>query len=137
MYIVVPSAKKEYTVLRTLKLIFALKYSQYEFDSLTTQSGLSHFEMTTAESFMNLCWEPFMSEICKELGFTTENAQAYAKKASDHHKLWDIIEICYIALTDEIIVEFLHYCNSANIETNVESFWNYSAVLKNANFVFI
>ena len=78
-----------------------------------------------------------MSEICKELGFTTENAQAYAKKASDHHKLWDIIEICYIALTDEIIVEFLHYCNSTNIETNVEPFWNYSAVLKNANFVFI
>ena len=87
---------------------------------------------------MNLCWEPFMSEICKELDFTAENAQAYAKKdSSDHHKLWDVIEICYIAFTDEIIVEFLCYCNLTNIDSNVESFWNYFVVLKNPNFVFM
>ena len=42
---------------------------QCEFDWLIPQSGLLHFEMTAAKSFMNLCWEPFMSEICKELGF--------------------------------------------------------------------
>ena len=101
------------------------------------KSRLLHFEMAAAKSFMNLCWEPFMREICKELGFTTENTQAYSKKGSDHHKLWDIIEICYIAFADEIIVEFLRYCNLTNIEPNVESFWNYSAVLKNPNFVFM
>ena len=95
---------------------------QYEFDWSIPQSGLLHFEMTAAKSFTNLCWEPFMSKICKELGFTIENAQAYAKNGSDHHKLWDFIEICYIAFTDEIIIEFLRYCNLTNIEPNVESF---------------
>lgn len=110
---------------------------QYEFDWLIPQLGLLHFEMTATKSFMNLYWEQFMSKAYIELDFTTENALAYAKKGSDHHKLWDIIETCYIAFTDEIIVEVLLYCNLANIEPNVESFWNYLAVLKNPNFVFM
>lgn len=37
--------------------------------------GLLHFEMTAGKSFMGLCQEPFMSEICKELRFWSENAQ--------------------------------------------------------------
>ena len=81
----------------------------HEFDWLIPQSGLLHFEMTCAKSFMSLCWEPFMSEITRELGFTTDNSQAYIKKGSDHHKLWDFIEACYIAFTDEILVEFLKH----------------------------
>ena len=93
--------------------------------------------MTAAKSFMNLYWEQLMSKTYRELDFTTENALAYTKNGSDHHKLWDIIETCYIAFTDEIIVEVLRYCNLANIEPNVESFWNYLAVLKNPNFVFM
>ena len=56
---------------------------------------------------MSLCWEPFMKEICKKLGFVSENAQPYAKKGADHHNLWDIIEICYIAFTDELLHEFI------------------------------
>ena len=40
---------------------------------------------------MSLCWKPFIKKICKELGFVSENAQAYAKKGAGHHKLWDII----------------------------------------------
>ena len=71
---------------------------QYEFDWLIHQSGLLYFEMTAAKSFMNLCWEPFMSEICKELGFTTENAQAYAKKCSDHHKPWISLRFAILLL---------------------------------------
>ena len=35
------------------------------------------------------------------------NAQIYAKKGGDHHKFWDLLEIVYIALTNELQVEFV------------------------------
>ena len=59
----------------------------HEFDWIIPQSALLHFQMVTGKSFMGLSWEPFVKEICKELGFVNENAQAYAKKEADHHKL--------------------------------------------------
>ena len=59
----------------------------YKFDWIIPQSGLLHYEMNAGKAFMTLCWDPFMKEVCKELGFVTENAQLYAKKGSDHPKL--------------------------------------------------
>ena len=59
----------------------------FEFDWIVPQTGLLHFEMNAAKSFINFCWEPFMKEICMYLGFASENTQIYAKKGSDHHKL--------------------------------------------------
>ena len=79
----------------------------FEFDWIVPQTGLLHFEMNTAKLFINFCWEPFMKEICMYLGFVSENAQMYAKKGSDHHKLWDLLEIVYIALTHKLLVEFV------------------------------
>ena len=38
----------------------------HEFDWIIPQSGLLHFEMIKAKSFMSLCWEPFVKEICKK-----------------------------------------------------------------------
>ena len=61
---------------------------KYEFDSLIPQSGLLHFEMNAGKSFMSLCWDVFMKEICKGLRFQSENALKYIKNGSDHHKLW-------------------------------------------------
>ena len=97
----------------------------YEFDWLIPQSGLLHYEMNAGKAFMTLCWDPFMKEVCKELGFLTENAQLYAKKGSDHHKLWDILQICYIAFTDELLVEFVRSCKSTGTEPITLNYWNF------------
>ena len=51
-----------------------------------------------------------MKSICKEFGFSSKNAHAYARKGSDHHKLWDIIEPCYTAFTDELLLDFSRVC---------------------------
>ena len=83
------------------------------------QCGLSHFEMNAGKSFMSLCWDVFMKKICKELGFQSENALKYIKKGSDHHKLWDILEITYISFTDELLISFICPCNLQNIEPTV------------------
>ena len=74
--------------------------------------------MNAAKSFINFCWEPFMKEICMYLGFVSENAQIYAKKGSDHHKLWDLLEIVYIALTDELLFDFVS-----------ETTWNHQLII--------
>ena len=66
---------------------------EYEFDWLIPQSGLLHFKINAGKSFMSLCWDVFMKEICKELGFQSENALKYIKKGSDHNKLWNILEM--------------------------------------------
>ena len=40
-------------------------------------------------------------------------------------------------VTDKIIAEFPHHWNFKNVKPFVESFWNFSAMLKNPNFVFM
>ena len=108
-----------------------------EFDSLIPQSGLLHYKMNAGIAFMTLCWDPFMKEVCKELGFVTENAQLYARKGSDHHKLWDILQICYIAFTDELLVEFVRSCKSMGTEPTVLNYCNFCSKVKNANYLFV
>ena len=64
---------------------------------------------------MSLCWKVFMKDVCKELGFVSPNAQTYAKKGSNHNKMWDLLEICYIAFSDEMFFQFIKYCDDGNI----------------------
>ena len=51
--------------------------------------------------------------------------------------MWDILEICYITLTDEIIIQFLKYCKEKDLEVTCDNYWLFSAQLKNPNFVFM
>ena len=64
----------------------------YEFDWLIPQMGLLHYEMNAGKSLFSLCWDLFLQEVCRELGFVSQNAQAYAKRGSDHHKMWALLE---------------------------------------------
>ena len=111
--------------------------AEYEFDWLTPQSGLLHFEMNAGKSFMSLCWNVFMKETCRELEFQSENALKHIRKGSDHHELWDILQIAYISFTDELLIPFIRHCNLQNIEPTVNKYWNYSSNIKNLNYIFI
>ena len=71
------------------KVVHDAKYD-YEYDWIVPQTGLLHFEMNSAKAFMGCNWGVFMQDICKELGFKSENSQKYIKKGSDHHKLWQV-----------------------------------------------
>ena len=67
-----------------------------------------------------------MKAVCKELGFKPENALNYIKKGFDHHKLWEVLEICYIALSDELLMPYVRHCLSENIECFAEGYCEYS-----------
>ena len=73
----------------------------FKFDWIVPQIRLLHFKMNAAKSFINFCWEPCMKEVCLHLGFVSENTQMQVKKGSEHHKLWNLLKIGYITLTDE------------------------------------
>ena len=51
--------------------------------------------------------------------------------------MWDILEICYISFTDEILVQFIKFCKENNIKANVDEYWRFSSGVKNPNFVFL
>ena len=57
-----------------------------------------------------------MKSICKEFGFSSKNARAYARKGSDHHKLWDIIEVRYTVFTDKLLLDFSRVCKQKTVK---------------------
>ena len=79
----------------------------------------------------------FRWSVCYELGFQSENALKYAKKGSDHHKLWEILEITYIAFVDELIYQFTVFCVSHGVPINIANYWMFATKVKNPNFLFV
>ena len=104
---------------------------------IDTAIRVLYFQINAGKSFMSLCWDLFIKQICKELGFESEKAQTYAKKESDHHKLWDLLEITYIAFTDELLLHFIRSCKSTNVNPTVNGYWNFCSELQNPNYVFV
>ena len=79
-----------------------------------------------------------MKEICMHLGFVSENAQMYTKKGCDHCKLWDLLEIVYIFLNNELLVEFVRFCIRNNMEPSVDNYWSsFSKEVKNPSYAFL
>ena len=113
-----------------------LKY-EHVFDWIVPQMGLLHLEINAGKSFMNLCWDVFMKSVCIELGFKSPNALLYAKKGTDHHKLWDILEITYIAFADEIMFQFISYCFNKSLTPTIDNYWLFASQAKNPNFLFV
>ena len=69
--------------------------------------GILHIEMNSCKAFLGLNWEVFVCEVVKLLGFKSDRAISFAKKCSDHHKTWQILEIMYLAIADELFVPFV------------------------------
>ena len=109
----------------------------YEFDWLIPQSELLYFEMNAGKSFMSLYWDHFVKQICKELGLESEKVQMYAKKCSDHYRMWGLLEITYIAFTDELLLHLLRSCKSSNVYPTVNGYRNFCSKLKVLNYVFV
>lgn len=109
----------------------------YEFDWVIIIPGLLHYEMNSAKSFMKLNWNVFMEDIVKQLGFTSENALNYIRKGNDHHKLWQILEIVYLAVTDELLIPYIRKCLEDKQEPTNIGYWIYSNTLENPNYIYI
>ena len=78
-----------------------------------------------------------MKEICMCFGFNSEKALKYAKAASDHHKMWDILEAKYIALTDELLTPYIRLSLESGQNPSVRGYWKFAQKVKNNNYIFM
>ena len=98
---------------------------------------LLHFEINSAKAFMELNWSLFMENIVIGLGFVSENALKYIRKGSDHHKLWQILEISYLSLTDELLLPYVRNCISQCTTPTIKGYWEYCENIANPNYCYI
>ena len=82
-------------------------------------------------------WDVFMQEIYVILGFTSENIQKYIKKGSDYHKLWQILEVVYIALADELLLPYVRKSLELGEKPTSSGDWNYSESIVNPNYQYV
>jgi len=109
---------------------------EFEFDWIVALPGLLHLEMNAAKAFLSLNWDIFMESVMKDLGITSEVALMYARKGSDHHKLWQILEIVYLALSDELLLPFIRSCLKEGITVSVSNYWKYCENIKSGTYAY-
>lgn len=83
---------------------------KYVYSWVLPQLALLHLEMNSGKSFLSCNWLVFMKEVCRTLGFKTEESLKYAKRGSDHHKMWQILEVTYLAMADELLLPYVRDC---------------------------
>lgn len=63
-----------------------------------------------------------MCELTKELGFTSEAAQKYVKKCSDHHKTMSILKVAHIGFWYELLLPYVRNRLSSGSPMSVNDF---------------
>ena len=94
----------------------------YEYDWILPQLALLHLEINSGRAFLSCNWLVFMEEVYKVLGFVSENALKYGKKGTDHHKMWQILEVTYLAMADELLLPYVRDCLRKNTKPSVEGY---------------
>lgn len=111
-----------------------------EFDRVLLDVGKLHLEMNMAKTFTSHNWEVFMSELTKQLGFTSEAAQKYVKKCSDHHKTMCILKVAHIGFWYKLLLPYVRDCLSSGSPMSVNDFlyvWVTQVGWNNPNYKYI
>lgn len=78
-----------------------------EFDWVVLRIGPLHVEMNMVKTFFALNWDVFICSLAKELGFSSESAQKYAKSASNHHHAMAMIETMQVGGWCELLIPYI------------------------------
>ena len=105
--------------------------------NVTYYTKLLLLEMNVARSFVSTNWEVFVSELGYELGFRCTKTQEYLKKGIDHHKTWNFLEILYIAISLELVTEFVHEFIAKKRTPDIDSYWEWCEKIENRNYLYI
>ena len=71
------------------------------------------------------------------MGHSTQKALEFAKRCADHHKSWKILEILYLAITDELLVPFVRYCLNDNLSPSVVGYWKWAEDICDPNYMYM
>ena len=56
---------------------------------------------------------------------------------SDHHKLWRVLEITYIAVTSELLLPYVRETLASTDEPSVDGFWDWYNETQDPNYSYI
>ncbi|XP_077869158.1 uncharacterized protein LOC144360163 [Saccoglossus kowalevskii] len=108
-----------------------------EFDWVLLRIGPRHMEMNMTKSFFELNWEVFMCSLVEMMGFKSERAQKYAKKCSDNHKSWALLEIFFDGTTDELLIPYVRKCMEKGFDASVKGFFRFLNEVKDPNYMYL
>lgn len=64
-----------------------------KFQKIVLKPGAGHMELNLVRSIFGAFFDIFIRPVAEMLGFTTPRALDYCKKALDHHKSWQILQV--------------------------------------------
>lgn len=74
-----------------------------------------------------------MEEVAKVLNFTSDAALKFIKGGTEHHKMWTILESCFIAFTDELMLPYVRKLLMKN--TPINGYWNFKRFMIQITFM--
>ncbi|KAJ8309717.1 hypothetical protein KUTeg_011582 [Tegillarca granosa] len=90
------------------------------------------------KSFVELNWNVFFSELCKLMGLKSENAQNAAKKCTDNHKTWSLLQIAYEGTLQELMIPYVRECLTSNSELSPKGFLSFALTeAKDPNYLYM
>ncbi len=108
-----------------------------EFDWVVLRIGPLHVEMNMVKTFFNLNWDVFISSLAKELGFSSESAQKYAKSASNHHHAMTMVETMQLGGWCEMLVPYVREKMEAQQHLSVNDYlYKWVQVVTNPNYMY-
>ena len=92
--------------------------------------------MNACKRFFDLNWGVIVEDDCKIVGFTSPRALDHARRCSDHHKSWKILEILYLAISDELLVPYVRCCLTVGETPTVNGYWREADDICNPNYMY-
>ena len=99
--------------------------------------GLGHFEINMAKSCFKLLWDVILSDIANVMGYKSTKALTACKKCTDHHKAWQLLSITMTAVSKELMMVFIRYCEERRIDPDIDNFYRYMRLVENPNVAFL
>ena len=95
------------------------------FGWLLLRPGGGHIEINMFRSFSDIYFDVFLRDIARLLGFQTQKALNYCKRANDHHKSWDILNIAMEGTAAEMVLTYVREAINENQVPTAHGFKDY------------
>ena len=78
--------------------------------------------MNTGNAFMKCNRDVFIQRIRFRVG----ECSKYIKNGTGHRNMWQILEITYFAMTDELLLPYVRHSMKNMVLPSVEGYWDFS-----------
>ena len=87
--------------------------------------GPGHMELNVARILLKLLWHPLISQLASLLGFRTPRAKDFVREGIDHHRTTQILSVCLVALSKELVLPDVCKWIRNEKEVSVEGYQKY------------